>query len=140
MKIRLACKKIGLYLKIRLRFGDFQEIFRNQDFSENRRNSAFFNFFEVCCFPKTFLYTVLLISIKKLGLYLKIRPRFGNFQKIFRNQAFSESRRNSAVSNFFQVCFFPKTFLYKVLLISIIKIRCYMQKKIEFFFPGLFGP
>jgi len=69
------------------------------------------------------------LAYKKLGLYLKIRPRFGDFQKFFRNQAFPENRRNSAVFNFFEVCFFPKTFLYTVLLISIIKTRCYVQKK-----------
>ena len=79
------------------------------------------------------------LAYKKLGLYLKIRLRFGDFQKIFRNQAFSENRRNSAVFNFFEVWFFPKTFLYTVLLISIIKIRCYVQKKVEFFSTGLFG-
>ena len=54
IKVRLPYQKLGLYLKIRQRFGDFNNIFNNQAFSENGRNSVVFYFFEVCYFPNTF--------------------------------------------------------------------------------------
>ena len=64
------------------------------------------------------------IAYKKLGLYLKIRPRFRDFQTIFRNQAFWKTGVTLPFSTFLRSVFFPNTFLYIKLIISIIKIRC----------------
>ena len=66
LKVRLAYTKLGLYLIIRLRFWDFKKILRNQAFSENGRNSAVIEFFEVWFLPNTFLHIVLLIKIIKI--------------------------------------------------------------------------
>ena len=51
IKVRLACKKNG-------------------------RNFAVFDFFYVCIFPNTFLYIILLISLKKFGVRCQKKSNF----------------------------------------------------------------
>ena len=50
-----------------------------------------------------------------------------------------EKCRKSVVFDFFEVCFFPNTFLHVVLLISTIKIRCQVQIFLDFFLYGFRG-
>ena len=79
------------------------------------------------------------LPYKKLGLYVKIRQRFWDFKIFPRNRAFWEKCRISVIFDFFEVCFFPITFLHVVLLISTIKIRCQVQNLFDIFLYGFRG-
>ena len=71
LKVRLVYKILGLYFKIRLRFGDFKKNSRDEAFSENSRNVNVFNFIYVYFFQDTFFHIVILILIIKIRFQLE---------------------------------------------------------------------
>ena len=66
---------------------------------------------------------------QKLGLYLKVKPRFGEFKKFFKNQVYLENGYNSAVLTFLRYVIFQNIFLYIGLTISLKKNWCQIKKK-----------